>query len=74
MSEIRSFLSRIGLVFHWIGFGIAIIFAIAGIVGVFDEGLGMLVATLFSPVPLFIGWVIRWLMVGGKVPYLPYQD
>lgn len=74
MSEINSFLSRIGIVFHWVGFGFALIIILSVIVGIFDEGLEILTYLLFAPLPVLVGWVIRWLLVGGNVPYLPYQD
>ena len=74
MAETETFKQRLALASHWLGFGIAIIMFILGIALIFETWDNNLEILFLSPVPLFIGWVIRWLIVGGKVPYLPYQD
>ena len=69
----RDFLSRLGLVFHWTGFIFGIIVAVLCIFVGGTENIGFI---LFSPVPLFasisLGYLLRWVMVGGDIKFFPY--
>jgi hypothetical protein len=78
MAETESFKQRIALVIHWLGFGIGSIALITSFIGGFMDlkiMLGVWLSGLMISVLLSVGgWFIRWLLVGGKVPFLPYQD
>ena len=86
IGNMNVFLSRFGLLFHWIG---VVVGLLAGGTGVYGldlhiervrngelalASLGglLLLIPIYFLVPMLAGWLIRWLLV-GKIHFLPFK-
>ena len=72
----REFLVRIGLVAHWTGFCFGVLTLFFGItVGVTNTGRAdaFFGGTAGFFVFTAVGWLIRWILTGGKIPFEPYK-
>ena len=73
----KEFLVRIGLVAHWTGFCFGVLTLFLGIaVGVTNTGRED--AFFGGTAGFFVftagGWLLRWILTGGQVNFLPYKN
>lgn len=72
----REFLVRIGLVAHWTGFCLGVLIMGIGFYHGFTTRGGaesFLTGSAGFFVFTAVGWLIRWILTGGKIPFEPYK-
>ncbi len=72
----KEFLVRIGIVVHWTGFCLGILMMALGFYMGFTTNGGALTflqGTAGFFVFTSIGWVLRWILTGGKISFEPYK-
>lgn len=72
----KGFLVRLGLVAHWTGFGLGVLTLVMGFtIGVTNTGRAdaFFGATAGFFILTAVGGLIRWILTGGKIPFVPYK-
>ena len=67
----KSFLNRLGLLFHSIFYINFLINLILGIVFLLDDEVFLI---LLAPISLLLGWVLRWLFTGEVANIIPFIE
>ena len=71
----KDFLIKASLVFHWFAFVSGIFFGLVSLFGGLTTGI--VFYYVWAPFNFLgntaIGFVIRWLVVGGNIKFFPYQ-
>lgn len=73
----KDFVARLGLLIHWIGFLGSMLIALFLFYSLIQEGEPPNVSSSALILIAFIGsntlgWVLRWLIVGGNIKFLPF--
>ena len=72
-----NFIARLGLLIHWIGFLGSMVVALFMFSELLDGGTPNPFDTSLVLIAFFgsntLGWVLRWLIVGGNIKFLPFD-